>query len=784
MKLWYIIENSMTKNEFLKVLSIEEKIRLLNGVGSWKTFSADGKIPQIVMSDGPHGLRKQTDENYSDINVSKVATCYPTASCMASSWNRDALSKLGKAIAQDALRENVNVVLGCAMNIKRSPLCGRNFEYFSEDPFLTGELAASYVNGLQKDGPGACIKHFACNNQEKNRQTSSSNMDERTLREIYLSAFETVVKKANPACVMTSYNKVNGTYASASSHLITDILRNEWGFRGITISDWGACMDAAACLKAGLDLAMPDSYGYFQQNLKTALEEGRISENDIDTAVLRILDKVLSLQQDTSKTYADNYLERHDIAHSLACESAVLLKNEGALPVKRGMPLCVIGELAKKIRFQGGGSSHITTREYPDVVRSLEQAGYKVNYSAGYYSGFCPKRKLKRKNKPLQQAALDMARIAAVKNIPIIFFCGLTESYEGEGFDRTTLDLPCEQMELLNQILEQTNNVIVVNFSGAPVKMDFVSKVKAVLHMYLGGEAVGEALADIISGKVNPSGHLSETWPAKLETVPCIKNFATEELNVNYDEGVFVGYRHYESKNIPVLFEFGYGLSYTKFKYSELAISGKTVSCKIENRGEYDGAEVVQLYIRNDGDGTLRPVTELKGFEKVFLKAGESATVTFNLDDRCFSVYSEIKGEFAVVEGDYTICIGSSIKDIRLSGQILVNGEKLNKLVRACDVTQAFNHNAVESHVKGNYTVQDSLCKMAEESFYVRNLIIILKLIMRIVFRNKSMEDPSVKIMISALTENPVESLIGVSNGIIKEKYIKHVVNKANHGFE
>lgn len=773
----------MERDQIIKVLSIEEKIRLLNGVGSWKTFSAEGKIPQLVMSDGPHGLRKQDDENYADLNKSKLETCYPTASCMASSWNKSAMARLGEAIAHDALREKVNIVLGCAMNIKRSPLCGRNFEYFSEDPFLTGELAASYVNGLQKLGPGACIKHFACNNQEKNRQTSSSNMDERTLREIYLSAFEKVVKNANPASIMTSYNKINGTYSSENAHLITDILRKEWGFKGITISDWGACINSPASLKAGLDLAMPDSSGYLEKNLKKALEEGKITESDIDTAVARIIDTAIKLQQDNTKTYSDDYILNHEIAKNLACDSAVLLKNEGALPIKKGMPLCIVGELAKKIRFQGGGSSHISTREYPDAIKAFEMAGYKVNYSAGYSADFCPAKKLKKKNKPLQKAAMDMVSIAAVKNIPVIFFCGLTESYEGEGFDRTTLELPKEQMELLDQILEVTNNVVVVNFSGAPVVLHFVKKVKAIIQMYLGGEAVGEALADIISGKVTPSGHLSETWPLSLEDVPCYKNFATESNDVNYDEGTFVGYRHYESNNIPVLYEFGYGLSYTKFEYSDLQISNRKVSCSIKNIGDYDGAEVVQLYIRNSNAGEYRCSIELKGFEKVFLKAGESKTVEFQLDDRCFSIYSEKKNAFAVVDGFYNICIGASVKDIRLSGELEITGEKLKDLID-CTKEEAFNHQTIENHIKGTYTVEDSLMKMSEESFFVRCLIGILKFAIRIMMKGKSMEDPSVKIMISAMLENPAISLISTSGGMIKEKFVHFIVQRANRGFE
>ena len=474
-------------------MEISDKIRLFNGVGSWKTYTANGTVPQITMSDGPHGLRKQEVENYADLNKSNVATCFPTASCIASSWNRNSLNKLGKEIAREALAENVHLVLGCGMNIKRSPLCGRNFEYFSEDPYLSGELATSYVNGMQNEGVGACIKHFACNNQEKRRQTSSSNVDERALREIYLRGFEIAVKKSQPVSIMCSYNKVNGVYAAHNRHLLTEILRDDWGFDGAVISDWGACIDAPKCLKAGMDLAMPDSNGYFDMQLKQALEKGELTEAELDTANNRLIEmvgKLTKMREDRlaptpDKAIYPNLAEQYQKALELACDSAVLLKNDGVLPLslQNDKELCVIGELAVNMKFQAGGSSHITVSEYPDAVQLLQEDGFSVTYSAGYYSGFCKRKKVAKKNAPLHKKAMEVVRAASEKNIPILFFCGLTEAFEGEGFDRKDMELPSEQLELLENILNLTENVIVISFSGAPVDLVPVQKAKAVLHM-------------------------------------------------------------------------------------------------------------------------------------------------------------------------------------------------------------------------------------------------------------------------------------------------------------
>lgn len=786
-------------------MEISDKIRLFNGVGSWKTYTAHGTVPQITMSDGPHGLRKQEVENYADLNKSNVATCFPTASCIASSWNRDSLKRLGSEIAREALAENVHLVLGCGMNIKRSPLCGRNFEYFSEDPYLSGELAASYVNGMQKEGVGACIKHFACNNQEKRRQTSSSNVDERALREIYLRGFEIAVKKSQPVSIMCSYNKVNGVYAAHNRHLLTEILRDEWGFEGAVISDWGACIDAPKCLKAGMDLAMPDSNGYFDMQLKEALEKGELTEAELDLANNRLIEmagKLTKMRENRlaptpDKAIYPNLAEQYQKALELACDSAVLLKNDGMLPLslEKNRELCVIGQLAVNMKFQAGGSSHITVSEYPNAVQLLQEDGFSVTYSAGYYSGFCKRKKVAKKNAPLQKKALELVRAAAEKNIPVLFFCGLTEAFEGEGFDRIDMELPPEQLELLESIMGITENVIIISFSGAPVDLLPVQKAKAVLHMYLCGEACGRALVDLLTGKVNPSGKLAETWPLKIEDTPCHGNFAPDHDEVDYDEGLLVGYRWYEERKLPVQYPFGYGLSYTSFEYSDLKVTvaesldgaGKAnVSLKVKNTGARAGAEIVQLYVTRAGHS----YKELRGFEKIFLEPGEEKTVEITLDDNAFKIFSEAKNCFVQIKGAYLIEVGASIKDIRLSTSVEVDGEELTDNV--CSFANAkLQANAEE--IDGNqqtkafapfatFTISDSLGDMAASSWRIRMLIKILTLGLVILNKGKSREDPAIKIAVAALVENPLESLISTSGGAITYKFAKRIVKWANKG--
>ncbi|MCR4742386.1 MAG: glycoside hydrolase family 3 C-terminal domain-containing protein [Treponema sp.] len=739
-------------------ISIEEKIRFFNGNGSWKTYTANGKIPAFFMSDGPHGLRKQDFENYADLNKSRLATCFPTASCIASSWDLNAAKELGQALAREAKAENVNLILGPGMNIKRSPLCGRNFEYFSEDPYLAGLMASACIKGIQEGGIGACAKHFACNNQEKRRQTSSSNIDEYTLRKIYLSAFEYVVKNSNPAAIMCSYNKVNGTYTCHNRHLLTEILREEWKYQGVVISDWGACIDAPKCLKAGMDLAMPDSFGYFDKQLKNALRENEISEKDLDRANDRLLNMINKYQISSSEPV--DFEKQHQIALNLAEKSAVLLKNDGYLPIlpekSDNIPpeanptiakkITLIGELAEFMKFQGGGSSHITCANYPNAIESLTKAGFEVTYAPGYISGFCKKAKAIRKNRKLNKRAIAVAKEAAEKNQPIFIFCGLTDAYEGEGFDRSDLRLPAEQLFLINEISNFTQNLIIVSFSGAPVNLSPAKKARSILHMYLCGEACGQAVADLITGKVNPSGHLAESWPLRIEDTPSYKNFAPEGDQVNYEEKEFIGYRWYDLKKIPVLFPFGFGLSYTTFDYDikskeaelvkntglrRIVLNSKLKEVKliVKNTGNYDGADLVHCYFNG----------ELCGFTKVYLKKGQSQEVTVNCD------YWEYD-------------------------KSLIKEEK--------------HENIFKQHIETRkFQISHSMGDMAQHCFRVKAILKILEQALAIM-NKKPKDDPSVRIAISALYENPLESLISTSGGMISEKFARRLVKWANTKLE
>ena len=798
-----------TTEEILATLSLDEKIRLLNGVGSWDTFSADGKIPVISVSDGPHGLRHQTgDEEVGDINNSNIATCYPTASAIASSWDTQAIYKMAASIAHEAKAENVQIVLGCGMNIKRSPLCGRNFEYFSEDPYLCGEMAAAFVNGMQSKNVGACLKHFALNNQEKFRQSSSSNVDERTMREIYLAGFERAVKKAQPHSIMCSYNKINGVFSSKNKKLLTEILRDDWGFKGFVMSDWGANIDAVNSLKAGLDLAMPDSGGYFERQLKSAYEKGELTEDEIDRACRKIIEYALMYDEHKeefaggSKVEPVDFKVQHNNALELACESAVLLKNEEFLPLKpqtEKQKILVVGELAEKMRFQGGGSSHISTAEYPNAVDALKKY-FDVEYVPGYYSDFCKKNKKQKLNAKLKEQAVSAVRALVEKNpkMPVLYFCGLEESYEGEGFDRDNLKLPQSHIDLYKEIAALTANIALVTFSGSPIDLTFAKEAKAILHMYLCGQACGEACAELITGNKNPSGKLAETWPFKVET-----GFPANDLDVDYVEGPLVGYRWYETKNVPVQYEFGYGLSYTKFEYSDLKVeqlgslrlskgpstgSGTandgvgTVVATIQNIGPVDGGEVVQVYVKNPAcDFSIsRASIELRAFQKVFLKAGEKKTITIPLDDRAFSVYSTKKKSFETVGGEYEICVGASVKDIRLTAPITIKGQEITELVRPDAEEQAGIFVKHPQHKKGEFTVTDSLIAMSKDSLYVRLLLKLYRTAIILKSKSKSADDPAVKIGITGVEENPLESLISISGGVITEKVARKIVKFAN----
>ena len=764
-------------------LSDEEKMRLFNGVGSWNTYDANGKVPSFSMSDGPHGLRKQDaheeTENYADLNNSRLATCFPTSSCMAASWDKSLLSELGKTIAEEAQCQEVDLVLGPGTNIKRSPLCGRNFEYFSEDPYLAGTLAAQYITGMQALGIGTSLKHFTCNNQEKRRQTSNSIVSEKTLSEIYLRPFEIAVRKAQPASIMVSYNKVNGEYAAASKFLLTEVLRKKWGFKGIVISDWGACIGAANCLKAGMSLAMPDSNGYFSHQLEKVYKDDQEVRAKLDEANQLVIEAAQKWNggHKLPKGTQIDFPAHHKAALRFATNSAVLLKNDGVLPLAEKSKLTVIGAMAATMKFQGGGSSHITTARYPSAIESLKALGYEIDYAEGYTG------EMGDTSERGYAQALELAKKAVAEKRPVLFFCGLTEEFEGEGFDRENIALPKVQTKLLNQIIALGADLIAVTFSGAPIDIYFADKVRAVLHMYLCGEACGEACAELLSGRVNPSGKLAETFPFSEKDTPCYGNFAGEEDNIEYKEGSYVGYRYYEAKKVPVRYEFGFGLSYTTFEYSNLEIDleKKTVSFDVKNTGSVGGAEVAQVYIQKEG----ADYPELRGFEKVLLEPGETKTVTVELDENAFTEYDTTSHNFVAAAGAYKILVGSSVRKILLEQKVDV-AEKSVAFV-ASDYTpdaalynDFFTNTFYEAHHKGTFTSADNLGDMAKESLGVR---IILKIVERIVLfsmKGKSKNDPSVKIVLSAIAENPLESLISVTNGSFTEKLMEKTIRLAN----
>ncbi len=766
-------------------LSKDEKIRLFNGVGNWNSYDAEGKLPSFTMSDGPHGLRKQDPvqetEAYADINRSRLATCFPTSSCMAASWDKALLSEEGKSIAEEAQCQEVDVVLGPGTNIKRSPLCGRNFEYFSEDPYLAGTLAASYINGMQALGIGTSLKHFTCNNQEKRRQTSNSIVDEKTLSEIYLRPFEIAVRKAQPASIMVSYNKVNGEYAAASKFLLTEVLRKKWGFKGMVISDWGACIGAANCLKAGMSLAMPDSNGYFSHQLEPLYENDKDLQEKLEEANNLVIEAAQKWNGGHNQK-ADNskidFVAHHKSALRFATSSAVLLKNDGALPLAPNSKLTVIGGLAATMKFQGGGSSHINAAEYPSALESLKNLGYEIDFAEGYPTD------IGNVSETGYAQALELAKKAATENRPVLFFCGLTEEFEGEGFDRETMALPEVQTKLLDQIIALGAKVIAVTFSGAPIDLYFADKVSAILHMYLCGEACGEACAQLLSGNVNPSGKLAETFPFTEKDTPCYGSFGGEDDNIEYKEGCLVGYRYYEAKNIPVRYEFGYGLSYTTFSYSNLDADVKagSVSFDVTNTGKVKGSEAAQVYVQKM-DGVY---PELRGFEKVELEPGETKRVTVTLDENAFKAYDTSAHNFLPSVGTYKIFAASSVKKIQLEKEIEVSESEIARTEADSYTPDAALYDAFftdcyyTQHHRGTFTTADNLGDMAKESFAVRMILRIIIRVLLFAMRGKSKDDPSVKIAISAIEENPLESLISITNGVFSEKRMRGILRLAN----
>jgi len=634
-------------------LTLEEKIALCSGADFWHTKEIPG-APAMMMCDGPHGLRKQEDAaDMLGVNESVPATCFPTAVSTACSWDEALLGEIGEAIASEAAANGVGLLLGPGANIKRDPLCGRNFEYFSEDPYLTGKLAASFIRGAESTGVSTSLKHFALNNQEYKRFSSDSVADERTMRELYLSGFETAVKEGKPSTVMCSYNKINGVHSSDNKWLLTDVLREEWGFDGLVVTDWGAMSDRIKAFQAGCDLNMPGGSAYMEKEAAKAVREGTLSRQNIDRSAERVARLVQKGQRAVQNAKSVDMEKHYRLAKKAAEESAVLLKNEGALlPLSENSHAAFIGHMAKQLRYQGAGSSHINPWKLTSVVDACPDVPFAEGCDADGNT-----------TEELLRQAAEAARAADTA----VVFAGLTDKYESEGFDRESMALPEGHNRLIEAVAAANPNTVVVLLCGSAVELPWADKVKSILYMGLPGEAGGEAIRKLLYGKISPSGKLAESWPYRYEDAVTHGYYAHGKKDAHYREGLYVGYRYYTSANVPVRWPFGYGLSYTSFDYSDLNISGNTVTCTVTNTGARAGKETVQLYIAPPKGEFYRPVRELKGSCKIALAPGESKEVTFSLNDRSFAIWNE---GWVIPGGTYTVLAGGSSENLPLSATV------------------------------------------------------------------------------------------------------------------
>lgn len=652
-------------------MTLEEKAGMCSGRDFWHLKSVERLgIPEVMVSDGPHGLRKQDlEDTHPGVNDSIKAVCFPTACATACSFDRELLYTMGEALGNECQAENVSVLLGPAANIKRSPLCGRNFEYFSEDPYLASQIAGAQIKGVESKNIGTSLKHFAANNQEYRRMSVSAEIDERTFREIYLAAFEDAIKEGKPSTIMCSYNRINGVFSSENRYLLTDILRDEWGYEGFVVSDWGAVNDRPEGVYAGLDLEMPGGNVTNDAEIVKAVQEGRLDEAVLDTTVERILNFIFKYNDNRMNAVFDRKAD-HKLAQKVAEESIVLLKNDGLLPLSADKKIAFIGKFAEKPRFQGGGSSHINSFKTTSALDAVKDMA-NVTYAQGY---------------DVVEDVVDEALLAEAVNTAkeadvAVIFAGLPDKFECEGYDRDHMRMPNCQNTLISEILKVQKNVVIVLHNGSPIEMPWADDVNAILEAYLCGQAVGAACVNLLFGKANPCGKLAETFPYKLEDNPSFLNFPGNGKTVEYREGVFVGYRYYDTKKMPVRFPFGHGLSYTTFEYSDMQLSADeindtdtlTVSLKVKNTGNMAGKEIVQLYVADKTNTANRPAKELKNFVKVFLEPGEEKTVEMTLNKRSFAWYNTEINDWYAATGDYEIIAAASCEDIRLTRTVRVN---------------------------------------------------------------------------------------------------------------
>lgn len=775
----------MIIDETINSLTLEEKAAFLQGWSTWTSYEKkDSGIPVCFLSDGPHGLRKQAGTgDHLGLNASIPATCFPTAATMANSWDEALGEELGRALGREAAANGVNVLLGPGLNMKRSPLCGRNFEYFSEDPYLAGKMAAAYIRGIQENGVAACPKHFAVNSQELRRMAMDSVVDERTLREIYLTGFEIAVKEGKPRSIMSSYNKVNGTYANENAHLLKEILRDDWGFNGFVVTDWGADNDHALGVKNGSNLVMPAPGPDAAIGLVNAVKEGRVSEADLDER-LKELFRVLVSADEAMKKAPKSFDKdaHHALARKCAEQSIVLLENDGILPLDRNAVVGIIGDFARNPRYQGAGSSMVNPTRLDNLYDCLRAAGVSI---AGYAQGFD-----RRKPNPDQKLIDEAVRVAEAA--PVVLLCvGLDEIAESEGMDRSNMELSKGQRELIEAVCKVNRNVVLVLSGGSPFVIP--GSFRAAIHGYLGGQAGAGAMADALLGKVNPSGKLNETWPLQLEDTPACAYFPSKERTAEYREGLYIGYRYYDTANIPVRYPFGHGLSYTTFLYSDIHAEKDRVTFTIANAGAWDGAEVAQVYVSCRDGNVFRPQKELKGFAKVFLKAGESRTVSVSLDDKAFRYFNVKTNRWEVESGIYTISVASDAAHVRLSANIRVEGTNApapygalpgyesGRITRISEeeYRDLLGHPIPDGHWGGELTRNDAICQLYYAKTGAARLV--YKILTHMKEKSEAKGIPDLNILF--VYNMPFRALAKMSGGLMSDRMVDDVVLLVNGHF-
>ncbi len=768
----------MNIKTILSKMKLEDKISLCTGADFWRSKKMEQYgIPSFTMSDGPHGLRYQSGEaDMIGVNKSDPATCFPTAVTTGATWNPTLYAAEGKAIGEEAVKYGVDVVLGPGCNIKRNPLCGRNFEYISEDPYIAGEMAAAFIKGQQSIGVSSSVKHFAINNQEYKRQNGDSQVDERAMREIYFTPFETAVKEGKPGTVMCSYNKINGIHASDNKWLLTDVLRGEWGFDGMVVTDWGALNDRIEGYKAGCDLNMPGGSKFMEKAVSEAVKNGTLSESDIDVSVERIIR--LALRSAKMQKGAGFDESAHDkLACTVAEQGAVLLKNDSHILPAKAEDIVLIGDMAKNFRYQGAGSSHINPIRLTSLTDALPEVPYLACCDADGNV-----------TEPALQEAAAMAKRAKIA----VVVAGLPDSFESEGFDRENMKMPEGHNRMIETVAAANPNTVVVLLGGSVMELPWFDEVKAILYIGLSGQAGGQACANLLTGKVNPSGKLTETWPLQYDDVISKDTFG--KRNVEYRESIYVGYRYYDKACVDVRFPFGYGLSYTEFAYSNLQIHDRTVTAAITNTGSVYGAEVVQLYIAPPQNEVHRPVRELKGFVRVELLPGESKQITFNLDDRSFAVWAD---GWRVPEGRYEVLLAASSQDIRLSGSIDIAGENLKAPAWQTgswyetlsgnptreEWEKVMGHSVViaPEAKKGQFTLDNSCLEMKDSSFIMKIQYKVTENIIAKSFDGKKdYSDPSFKMMMVCATDCPLRATVISSGGAVSDSLAQGLLEMAN----